>query len=140
MSHTVLVAEDDETTRFLIEEYCRNEPFSLSFATDGTEAMRLLNESGFDIVVTDVRLPGVSGEAILSYLQGTRPEVPVIVITGYGSIDGAVEFLQGGAFDYIAKARSTSVLISIDLGEYTVDDAVGNTTVLPSMVPMVWEP
>ncbi|MBI5507552.1 MAG: sigma-54-dependent Fis family transcriptional regulator [Deltaproteobacteria bacterium] len=103
MSHRVLVAEDDATTRYLIEEYCRAEPFELTFAADGVEAMRLLKEVVFDIVVTDVRLPGVSGDAVLTFVRETRPEVPVIVITGFGSIDGAVRFLQGGAFDYIAK-------------------------------------
>jgi two-component system, NtrC family, response regulator GlrR len=103
MSQRVLVAEDDATTRFLIQEYCKNEPFDLTFAADGVEAMQLLKDAPFDIVVTDVRLPGVTGETLLSFVHDTRPDVPVIVITGYGSIDGAVRFLQGGAFDYIAK-------------------------------------
>jgi PleD family two-component response regulator len=61
MSQRVLVAEDDNTTRFLIQEYCKDEPFDLTFAADGVEAMRLLKESPFDIVVTDVRLPGITG-------------------------------------------------------------------------------
>jgi DNA-binding NtrC family response regulator len=103
MSQRVLVAEDDATTRFLIQEYCKGEAFELTFAEDGVEAMRLLKDKPFDIVVTDVRLPGVPGETLLSFVHETLPEVPVIVITGYGSIDGAVRFLQGGAFDYIAK-------------------------------------
>ncbi len=103
MSHRVLVAEDDATTRFLIQEYCKDEPYDLSFAADGVEAMRLLKDNTFDLVVTDVRLPGVPGETLLSFVRDTRPGVPVIVITGFGSIDGAVRFLQGGAFDYIAK-------------------------------------
>ena len=103
MSHRVLVAEDDATTRYLIGQYCKDEPYELVFASDGVEAIRLVKESLFDIVVTDVRLPGVSGETLLSFVHETRPGVPVIVITGFGSIDGAVRFLQQGAFDYIAK-------------------------------------
>src|SRR5437867_12077554 len=103
MSHRVLVAEDDEATRFLIEQYCRGEQVEVAVARDGIEAVRLFNDSLFDIVVTDVRLPGLSGEALLDFTRDARPSTLVIVITGFASIDGAVHFLQRGAFDYITK-------------------------------------
>ncbi len=109
MSHTVLVAEDDATTRYLIEQYCLDQPFDLTFASDGIEAMQRIKEADFDIMVTDVRLPGVSGGSLLSFMRETHPEVPVIVITGYGTIDGAVTFLQSGAFDYITKPFTAEV-------------------------------
>jgi DNA-binding NtrC family response regulator len=103
------VADDDATTRFLIDQYCKDQPFALTFAKDGVEAMRLIKELEFDLMVTDVRLPGVSGDSLLSFMHETHPEVPVIVITGYGSIDGAVSFLQRGAFDYIPKPFTSEV-------------------------------
>ncbi len=109
MSYRVLIAEDDPTTRYLIGQYCKDEPYLLTFAEDGVEAMRTLKEESIDILVTDVRLPGISGETLLTFAHETYPHIPVIVITGYGSIDGAVRFLQHGAFDYIAKPFTGSV-------------------------------
>ncbi len=103
MSHSVLVGEDDATTRYLLELYCRDEPYDLTFANDGSKTIELFKNQDFDILVTDVRMPGVDGQGILSFAQETRPEVPVIVITGYGTIDDAVDFLRRGAFDYLAK-------------------------------------
>ncbi|MBI3178324.1 MAG: sigma-54-dependent Fis family transcriptional regulator [Deltaproteobacteria bacterium] len=111
MSHRVLIAEDDEASRFLIEQYCRGEAFHLTTARDGIEAVRLFNAAPFDIVVTDVRLPGLTGEELLEYVRQSRPSTLVIVITGFGSIDGAVHFLQRGAFDYITKPFTKQVFL-----------------------------
>ena len=113
MSHHGLVAEDDATTRYLIDKYCKDEPYHLTFANDGIEALGHLKESRFDIVVTDVRLPGVSGEALLNFVHETWPNIPVIVITGFGSIDGAVRFLQRGAFDYLRKPVKLKYLLEL---------------------------
>ena len=103
MSHRVLVAEDDATTRYLIEQYCKEEPLDLVFAADGVTAMGLLKEQRFDIVVTDVRLPGITGEALLAFMHETRPEVPVIVITGFATVAKAVTAMKQGAFDFVGK-------------------------------------
>lgn len=110
-AYRILVVEDDATTRYLIEKYCQNEPFHLSFADDGLAARQILEKNAFDIVVTDVHLPGLRGDRLLDFLHEKQPQVPVIVITSFGSTDDAVHFLQRGAFDYLAKPFTDKVFV-----------------------------
>src|SRR3990167_5860281 len=72
-------------------------------AQNADEALPLVEKNGFDIVVTDFKLPRKSGTELLKAIKGGHPRVEVIMITGYGSIEGAVEAMKFGAYDYITK-------------------------------------
>ena len=99
----ILVVDDDQDTRSLIEVFCKDEPYELTFAINGKEAIETIRKGNINIVVTDIRMPEVGGEAVLDEVRRYNPEIPVILMTSYGSIEDAVHFLKSGAYDYIAK-------------------------------------
>ncbi len=99
----VLVVDDDPNTRYLIEVFCKNEDFDLEMASNGKEAIEIIQQGEINIVVSDIRMPEMSGEALLDAVQKLNPEIPVIIMTSYGTIEDAVHFLQSGAHDYITK-------------------------------------
>ncbi len=99
----VLVVDDDPNTRYLIEVFCRNEDYELILAANGKEALDIIQNEDINIVVTDIRMPEISGEAVLDKVRKYNPEIPVIIMTSYGTIEDAVHFLQSGAHDYITK-------------------------------------
>ncbi|MBW2703655.1 MAG: sigma-54-dependent Fis family transcriptional regulator [Deltaproteobacteria bacterium] len=105
----VLVVDDDPNTRYLIEVFCRDEDYDLVLASDGKEAIHIFEQGGINIVVSDIRMPEVDGQAVLEAVQKINPEIPVIIMTSYGTIEEAVNFLQSGAHDYITKPLTREV-------------------------------
>ena len=75
-------------------------------AADGAEAARLLDREGFELLVTDLKMPGLDGMELLRQVRAEQPEVQVIVITAHGTVDSAVEAMKAGAFDYLQKPLS----------------------------------
>ncbi len=99
----VLVVEDDRVARELMEEILRRDGYEVEAAADGEQAIRRATE-GYDLVVTDVRLgDGPSGMDVLAAFQAHSPETPVIVITAFGDVTGAMAAIQRGAYDYVSK-------------------------------------
>ena len=100
----ILIADDDPNTKYLVETFCRNRAdLDLHFVANGQEALELMSARSFDAVVTDLRMPVMSGDELLSELKRDLPTIPVLVMTSYGSIEDAVDYLQRGADDYLAK-------------------------------------
>ncbi|MBK8013722.1 MAG: sigma-54-dependent Fis family transcriptional regulator [Deltaproteobacteria bacterium] len=108
----VLIVDDDPTNHYLIKRFCeREQHLELRFVGHGHEAAELIRHGRADIVITDVRMPGFSGDELLSLVKREFAEIPVIIMTGYGSIEGAVEYLQRGADDYLTKPLSKEVFL-----------------------------
>jgi len=103
---TVLVADDDALTRELLAETLRRHGCEVLLAADGAEATHLLEVRDFDLVVTDVRMPDLTGMEVLVRAREVSQDVPVILMTAYGTIESAVEAMKKGAFDYIVKPFS----------------------------------
>jgi len=105
---TVLVADDDPEVRDLITEYCRERGLSVTVARDGRAAVSELERAGdaYDIIFTDVAMPGADGFAVLSAARAAHPSVYVVIITGYASLESAIEAVRAGANDYLAKPFS----------------------------------
>ena len=99
----ILVVDDDPNTRHMIEVFFKNGPHTLSFAVNGKEAIEIVEKRQINIVVSDIRMPEVGGQAVLEAVLKINPEIPVIIMTSYGIIEDAVHFLKAGAFDYITK-------------------------------------
>jgi DNA-binding NtrC family response regulator len=100
---TVLVVDDDAAFRGVLLSELARMNFTASPAASGEEAIRRLGEVDPDIVLLDLRLPGVSGLDVLKTIREKRPATDVIMLTGHGSIDTAIESVRMGAFDYVAK-------------------------------------
>ncbi|OGV47735.1 MAG: hypothetical protein A2017_16190 [Lentisphaerae bacterium GWF2_44_16] len=99
----ILVVDDEFTIVQMLELLLKNEGHSVSKSGDGNEALRLLKENVFDLMITDVRLPGIDGIALLQKARDLQSHLAVIVITAYAGIDTAVDAMRNGAFDYVTK-------------------------------------
>jgi two-component system, NtrC family, response regulator AtoC len=101
----ILVADDEPNLRRVLTAMLRRDGHEVIQATDGSEAVELIGPQGaeLDVVITDLRMPTVDGMEVLRHAAKTAPQVPVIMITAYGSVGQAVEAIKAGAFDYIEK-------------------------------------
>jgi len=102
----VLVADDDALTRELLTETLGRHGCEVALAPDGAEAIRVLENEDVDLVLTDVKMPAVSGLEVLRRAREADRDLPVILMTAYGTIESAVEAMKIGAFDYIVKPFS----------------------------------
>jgi DNA-binding NtrC family response regulator len=101
---TLLIIEDEERMRRLLELVLKQEGYDLILADSGEEGIRLLNNGGrIDLIVTDLQLGHSSGLDVLEAAKRLLPDVPVLIITGFGTVKSAVEAMQKGAYDYISK-------------------------------------
>ena len=109
----VLVAEDDGEMLDLIRRVLSDEGYAVLTAGDGQEALARLDDGEFDIVLTDVRMPGADGVAVLRRAMTRHLHQPVILMTAFGSISSAVEAMREGAFHYLAKPFDLDDLLGI---------------------------
>lgn len=100
---TVLLVDDEPKARELLSMTVRGLGHRPIAAADGVEALRLLEQETVDLVLTDVRMPGLDGKALLETVRTRWPGVPVILLTAYGSMRDAVAMTKRGAFDYLSK-------------------------------------
>ena len=99
----VLVVDDDLIECRSLSEFLKLDGFQVDSATSGHDALEKLKQSGFDIVLTDVNMPEITGFDLLHEVNEHYPDTAVILITGYGQIEGAVRAIKEGAYDYITK-------------------------------------
>jgi two-component system response regulator FlrC len=102
----ILVADDEAGLREFITDSLELDDHTVVAAKDGKEAAKLLDERGFDLVLTDLKMPGLDGMALLRKVRAEQPEVEVIVMTAHGTVDNAVEAMKLGAFEYLQKPIS----------------------------------
>ncbi len=111
----ILVVDDSPDIRFTMSEVLKAKGFSVESASDGQEAIEILDNRFFDIVLTDLSMPRKTGMDVLRHVSQHSPETICIIITGFGSIQGAVEALKIGAYDYLCKPiKPDEVTILID--------------------------
>jgi DNA-binding NtrC family response regulator len=99
----ILIVDDDPLVRRSLSEFLTIEGFTVSSAGSAKEAISLLKDYTADIVITDIKMPEIDGIQFMKQLKQLNPETPIILMTGYGSIDSAVEAMKEGAYDYITK-------------------------------------
>jgi two-component system response regulator PilR (NtrC family) len=99
----ILVVDDEEVIRESLKRILESEGNSVSLAESGFGAIARLQGESFHIVITDLKMPGMNGMEVLRAIRVLQPEVPVIFITGYSTVETAVEAMKNGAFDYLAK-------------------------------------
>jgi DNA-binding response OmpR family regulator len=99
----IMIIEDDEEMRSLLKDFFEEEGFETDSASNGVDALQALSKDHFDLVITDVRMPGLTGLDILPRIRRLKPEIPVIVMTSYGSDDVRRRSLERGATIYLEK-------------------------------------
>jgi len=106
----VLLADDDESLRRVQEYQLTKAGFAVTTCADGHAALEEFRNNLHDLVVTDIRMPGLDGLELLRRLRAICPETPVVVITGHGTVDTAVQAMKEGAFDFLTKPFPTDKL------------------------------
>ncbi len=108
---SVLVVEDNDLERQITAETLREEGFAVEEAAVGKRAMEMLALSRFDVVLTDLMMPGMSGEELLAKVRVAYPSAQVVVLTAHGTIDSAVQAMKNGAFNYLEKPTDREKLV-----------------------------
>ena len=108
----ILIVDDEEEIRAGLSRLVRREGFEALTAPNGQDALDLLRRESFDILLLDIRMPGLDGMEVLRRVKEMDGDLPVIMITAHGFVKGAVEALQGGAHDYLVKPFSMTELLA----------------------------
>ena len=101
--YRILVVDDEETQREMLGGFLKKEGYSVSLADSGEEALKFCQDKFFEVALIDLKMPGMDGIGLLSKLKEINPEIQVIVMTAYASIETAVEAMKQGAFNYVNK-------------------------------------
>jgi len=112
-SPTVLIADDDPSFRRVLEYQLKQAGYDVLTAEDGKKALEIFARDRCHAVLTDLDMPGLSGSDLLKAVKRQSPDIPVIVITAYGTIDSAVEAMKAGAFNYVTKPVNREALLHI---------------------------
>ena len=113
MNHsTVLIVEDDSSLREAVCDTLDLAGYPVTFAEDGNTALDMMADKDIGMVISDVQMKPMDGHALLKKIRAQRPDIPVLLMTAYGSIQKAVKAMQDGAVDYLVKPFEAEVLIN----------------------------
>jgi signal transduction histidine kinase len=114
----ILVIDDEPNIRGTLEEFLQLCGFDVDTAENGSHGLDMLGRRAYDLVVSDVRMPDVDGIAVIEWMKETCPEIPVIVISGYATVESTLHAMRLGAHDYIVKP------FTLDQIRRTIDNAL----------------
>ena len=107
----ILIADDEVELASALAERLQLRGFLVETATGGTEALQLSREHDFDVLIVDVKMPGIDGLDLMAAIKRDAPDLPVILFTGHGSVAEAERGMREGAFDYVIKPVDIDVLV-----------------------------
>ncbi len=99
----ILVVDDEPNVLLTVQAILRNEGYEVDAVNDGAEALRVIRQRHYDLVLTDLKMPGLDGFAVLNEVRKRAPDTVTVVMTGYGSVTSALDAVQAGAYDYLLK-------------------------------------
>ena len=111
MSSKVLIVDDEKLMRISLESQLKKEGYSVKSVDNALDGLKMVKSEEYDVVVTDLRLSGMSGIDFLKEIKKHNQEIIVVIMTAYGTLESAVSAIKEGAYDYIAKPFSTDELI-----------------------------
>ena len=109
--YSILVVDDEPNYLIVLSELLKDEGFEVFTASSGEEGLKITEDVDLDVVITDMQMPGMNGLEFLKEVKKRISDLPVVVITAFAEVDKAVEAMQGGAFNYLAKPFSNDELI-----------------------------
>ena len=111
MTFKVLIAEDEEITLKHLSYALEKSGYAVTGVKNGLDALKQLEKEAFDFLIADIKMPGMDGLTLLKEVKGKYPDMDVMIITGFGSIESAVDAIKKGASDYITKPFNLDELI-----------------------------
>lgn len=113
----ILIVDDENIVLEIFQSLLSEEEYNLFYAQNGKKAIETLDNNDIDLVILDLMLPDMSGEEVFEAIKSYNPAIPIIILTAYGTMESAVEFMKKGAFDYLSKPfHNEAVLIAIQKG------------------------
>ncbi|MDR1490099.1 MAG: sigma-54 dependent transcriptional regulator, partial [Desulfovibrio sp.] len=107
----LLLIDDEKNYLLILETLLQDAGYPVTAINDPESALAFLDESEVDVVITDMKMPKLSGKDVLAHVKRDYPHIPVLVMTAFGSIDSAVDLMKAGAFDYVTKPFSNNELL-----------------------------
>ncbi|MFP4524815.1 MAG: sigma-54-dependent transcriptional regulator [Bacteroidales bacterium] len=135
----ILAIDDEKTIRESLKEILEYENHEVELSADGEEAIELFKENKYDLVLLDIKMPQMDGIEVLEKLIGIAPDIPVIMISGHGSIDTAVDCIKKGAYDFIEKPLDLNRLLVTVKNAMERKDLVKETKILRRKVTKSYE-
>lgn len=135
----ILIIDDERAIRKTLGEILSYEGYKIEEASDGEEGLRKFKEKTFDVVLCDIKMPKLDGIEFLDKARESNPDVPIIMISGHGTIETAVEAVKKGAFDYISKPPDLNRLLITLRNAMDKTSLVTETKVLKRKVSKVQE-
>lgn len=114
----ILIVDDEEVVRLSQLRILADAHCNAAVAWDGTEALQVMEQHPFDVVLLDLRMPGLDGMTVLRTIKERWPESEVVIITGYPSIETAKEAVRLGAYNYLAKPVSPDDVVKVANGAF----------------------
>jgi len=116
MPEKILIVDDEPDMLKLLSMIIREKtPYETATTNNPLEALEMAKQGGIDLVITDLKMPGLDGMDLLDAIKRTNEDMPVIVITAYGTVESALETMRKGGFDYITKPfKKEQILYTID--------------------------
>jgi two-component system, NtrC family, nitrogen regulation response regulator NtrX len=131
---TILIADDEKSIRKTLREILEYESYKVDEAEDGAKALAMLTDGDYDCALLDIKMPKMDGMEVLDKLQGTDCDTPIIMISGHGSVENAVEAVKKGAYDFIQKPPDLNRLLITVRNALEKADLVTETKVLKRKV------
>jgi DNA-binding NtrC family response regulator len=135
----ILIIDDEKAIRKTLSEILSYEGYKIDEAGDGEEGLKKFRDKNYDVVLCDIKMPKIDGIEFLDKSRETNPDVPVIMISGHGTIETAVEAVKKGAYDYISKPPDLNRLLITIRNAMDKTNLVAETKVLKRKVSKVEE-
>src|SRR5260221_3327572 len=107
----ILIIDDEKAIRKTLSEILSYEGYKIDEAGDGEEGLKKVKEKAYDVILLDIKMPKIDGIEFLEKTKETNPDIPIIMISGHGTIETAVEAVKKGAYDYISKPPDLNRLL-----------------------------
>jgi DNA-binding NtrC family response regulator len=135
----ILIIDDEKAIRKTLSEILSFEGYKIDEASDGEEGLKKFRERNYDVVLCDIKMPKIDGIEFLQKASESNPDIPVIMISGHGNIETAVEAVKTGAYDYISKPPDLNRLLITIRNAMDKSNLVSETKVLKKKVNRVQE-
>jgi len=135
----ILVIDDERSIRNTLKDILEYEKYEVDLAEDGIKALEKVKTAEYDIILCDIKMPGMDGIEVLEKLGEFTPDTPVVMISGHGNIDTAVDSIKKGAFDYIEKPLDLNRLLITIRNAMDKSSLVSETKILKKKVNKKYE-
>jgi two-component system nitrogen regulation response regulator GlnG len=135
----ILIADDEDSLRWVLEKGFRGAGYQVTAVKDGTAAFAQIETSPFDLILLDVRMPGMDGLTLLKRTRELRPDAQIVIMTAHGTMETAIQAMQQGAYDYLAKPFDLDEALLLAERAMTAQRLTQEVSSLRTGLKEVWE-